>query len=386
MRLLVLLPSTQRGGNEAHALAVAGAARAEGWEVHAAFPALEALQSLIDDCESTGIVYHRLAVSEEYRRTLRVVRVDGRNFVRTLRVLLRVRPDVVMVNLPWPTWGFGSVMACAALRLPSAVVFQLVAPDLVVPMERRRWYRWARARRQEWIAVSENNRTILSRMMDIPLSQIQVIYNGTKIPEPRRQEKAQIRQEVRTELGIPPSARILLTVGRLSRQKGYDLLLSVIPELLRDFPDVHCVWVGDGEERGPLQQAIARSGVEGHVHLLLYRNDVVRLMQAADLFVLPTYFEGHPFALMEAMAVGLPVVVSDASGIPEMVTHKVHGIVFRSGERNALQEALVHALRNGEAMQAMALAAAQRVRDFSHERMLEQTLHLLRTLAQVKHS
>jgi len=122
------------------------------------------------------------------------------------------------------------------------------------------------------------------------------------------------------------------------------------------------------------------------VHLLLYRNDVVRLMQAADLFVLPTYFEGHPFALMEAMAVGLPVVVSDASGIPEMVTHKVHGIVFRSGERNALQEALVHALRNGEAMQAMALAAAQRVRDFSHERMLEQTLHLLRTLAQVKHS
>ncbi len=384
MKLLIILPSTHRGGNEEHALTIARAALNEEWEVHAAFPAVEGLRTLAADVQRLGIVLHDLDLSERYVRRMRLLRVDGKNFFLTHRLLSRVAPDVVMIDLPWHTWGLGSMLACAWSGVPTAVIFQLVAPAIEIRQETKAVYRWAHTRRQTWIAVSNNNRMLLANAFGVATDSIKLIYNGTRVSVSdgrSRQEQAALRREVREELDIKPHATIVLSVGRLSRQKGYALFLPILVDVLNAFPSVHFVWVGDGEERSSLEDELDARHLREHVLLLGHRNDVYRLFEAADLFVLPTLFEGHPFSLLEAMAHGVPVIASDASGIPEILQHEVHGIVFPAGSSEALKGALLDALRNPTKMRRLAEAAAIRARDFTEEQMVSQTMNVLRSLA-----
>lgn len=383
MRLLQILPSTKRGGNEEYALTIAVAATKKGWKVHAAFPFLEGTRSLREDFERSGVRYHALDIEEKYVRTLPIVRILGAHYVRTLILLMRIRPDVVQLSLPWPEWGLGSMLACRTYRIPTAVVFQLVPVRLNVEGLRLRCYRWALSRFLHCVAVSENNRMLLCESFNLPKEKISRIYNGTRpaaADQGAGQDKLALRAEVRAELGLEDSARLLLTVGRLSRQKGYDILVPVIKHVTRKFPDVRFVWAGDGEERENLVHALEAESVRDKVLLPGHRNDIPRLMRAADVFVFPTRFEGHPFSLLEAMACGLPVVTSDASGITEIVEHGVHGIVFRAGDSLQLEEAICRALEHPAEMETYAAHAAERARQFSEEKMVDETLNLLKSL------
>jgi glycosyltransferase involved in cell wall biosynthesis len=226
---------------------------------------------------------------------------------------------------------------------------------------------------------------LLAEAFGIPSDSIELIYNGTSGGVSGRhsaEEAAAVRREVREELGIELNAPIVLSVGRLSRQKGYALFLPILADVLKAFPAIRFVWVGDGEERTSLEHELEARRLRQHVLLPGHRSDVHRLYAAADLFVLPTMFEGHPFSLLEAMAHGVPVIASDASGIPEILQHEVHGLVFPAGDCEALKAALLDALRNPAKMRQLAAAAAARVRDFSEEQMVGRTLQVLRSLAQ----
>lgn len=376
MRLLLILPSFHRGGNEEHALTIARAAVQRGWEVHAAFPRSGGTDALAADFHSSGVRCHALS-------SLQDALIARGSFLRTLVLLQRITPDVVQINLPWPDWLLGCQLACALRGVPTAVVFQLVPPHVNITQQRRKLYRWALSRKQRWVAVSENNRSLLSEKFGVPGGSLDLIYNGTRLGPPLAPDEARrIRAHVRAELRVPDSARILLTVASLTPQKGHELYVQAIPHIAQDFPDVRFVWIGDGDLRGHLQEKLKDYGVAEKVHLLPYRNDVMQWMHAADLFVFPTWYEGHPFVLLEAMSAGLPVVSSAASGIPELITSNEHGLLFRTGDSCALLETLRWALRHEEAMRGMAANARKRVQDFSVERMMDETLAALTTLAQ----
>ena len=98
---------------------------------------------------------------------------------------------------------------------------------------------------------------------------------------------------------------------------------------------------------------------------------------ASDLFVFPTVYEGSPFALLEAMSYGLPVVTTDASGIAEVVRNGQDGIVVPAGNSLGLLNGIRTALVDMEYMRALSLSALERVKDFSADKMAEQTLGLL---------
>ncbi len=101
----------------------------------------------------------------------------------------------------------------------------------------------------------------------------------------------------------------------------------------------------------------------------------------ADLFVLPSRFEGLPFALLEAMAQGLPLITSDAGGSSEVVRSGVDGLVYPEGDRTELSERLRWALRHPDEMASMGASARSRAAEFSEERMLRETLSALDALA-----
>ena len=127
------------------------------------------------------------------------------------------------------------------------------------------------------------------------------------------------RAEVRAELGVAPDAPLVVTVANLRATKDHRTLLAAARDVHDVRPDVHFLLVGDGPLRAELEALTADLGLAGVVHFLGTRDDVADLLAAADLFVLSSRHEGLPIAMLEAMAAGLPSVLTAVGGIPDVV-------------------------------------------------------------------
>ncbi len=413
MKLLFIVPSRGRGGAEEYCLKIASGAVQRGWEVHAAVPRTNGTDSIIQDFRAIGIVHHSLNIPEEHylrleeenelshaasrdlnNRVLGWLHRVERNvhramdtlqqFTRTTSVLRKARPDVVLVSLPWSTFGLGIILACGFLQIPTAVVFHMSPFPFWIRPSKVKAYNWARSRNQKWITVSEYNRKLMCASFQIPHQDVFRIYNGLRatstLEERDCKDTSDLRRQVREELALPQTAQLLLTVARLEPHKGHDYLIPTISHIINEFKDVRFEREGEGQQKDFLMEKLKEYRIAEEVLLLGYRSDVSRLMQSADLFVFPTYYEGHPFSLLEAMMHGLPIVSADASGIPELIEHKVHGVLSRTGDSCDLLEAIRWALRHPDRMREMAKNAKLRVLEFSEEKMIEQTLEVLRDL------
>ncbi|MBD2101131.1 glycosyltransferase family 4 protein [Leptolyngbya sp. FACHB-261] len=380
MRLLFIIPSTARGGVEEYTLTMTSAAVREGLEVHVAFPKAEGTVSLVKDLLANGVQYHQLEIPEYTAGKLATVRKYLPYFVRTVFLLQKLKPNVVQIVLPNPEHCLGSILACGFLKIPTVVRFGLVHRQISFSNVKLKAYAWARARNQRWLAISENNRQLVCKSFDASEDTVSRIYNGSRISldsEKLETDRQTLRAEMCQELGIATDSKIALTVGRLDFQKGYQDLIPVIPHVVKEFPDLKFIWVGEGELRERLVDSVQEYGITEHVCFLGYRSDIGRLLTTADLFVFPTRFEGgQSFALAEAMAYALPIVTSKASGIPEVIEHGVHGLLFRVADSCDLMENLRWALSHLEQMQEMGWKAKLRSQEFSEARMIRETLDL----------
>lgn len=379
IKLLKIFPSTIRGGVEEYALKMASAAVGKGWDVHVAFPSRARTTTLRDDFSKIGACCHTLEIPAEARGIIPfLIKV-----VRTLTLLLKIKPDAVQLSLPFPDQCLASMTACALLKIPAIVVFQLVAEGVGVGCKQLSLYHWARKRNQQWISISENNRELLSELFHLPKNDIALVYNGPCFSSDNdlKNCKTTISRDVRNELGLSCSDSIILTVGRLHQQKGYAYIIPAIPHILKKHPAIRFVWVGEGEQRSELESLVKEYEVESNVLFLGYRTDIPRLLLASDLFLFPTLYEGgSSMALLEAMEYCLPIVASGASGIPEVIEDTVHGLLFRKADSCSLLMALHQALDHPAKMEEMAVNASMRAKEFSYEKMTDNTLGLLDAL------
>jgi glycosyltransferase involved in cell wall biosynthesis len=157
------------------------------------------------------------------------------------------------------------------------------------------------------------------------------------------------KASIRAELGLPEGARIVLSVGRLSKEKAQADLIGAMLEVKRrcDFP-VALVIVGDGPEERRLEQVSTRLGISDRVHLVGYKDDVSPYYEAADVFALSSYSEGSPNVLLEAMDAGVPIVATAVGGVSEMIRHGEQGWLVRSGDVEGLARGIVALLANPE--------------------------------------
>jgi glycosyltransferase involved in cell wall biosynthesis len=382
-RLAIVAPSRERGGAEEYLATVAGAAVQAAWEVHAGLPRAPGTASLRRELSQSGVGMHALPIGDSHRPgKLGAARRLATDFLRMAAFLVRVRPAVALTILPNPEASPGALLATTVLRIPALVVFQLVPPDLTVSARRRRLYALAR-RSQRWVAVSDDNRSALARAFGFDDERLIRIYNGVPLTDPpSAAERQQARAALGAELGIPRDARLLLTVGRLSHQKGHDQILAAVQAIRARAPDVVFLWAGSGELEGELRRRIAEIGADDRIRLLGRRADVSTLLAAADLFVFSSRYEGFGFALVEAMSAQLPIVASDQSATPEIIGDGEHGLLFRLGDPDHLAERITWALAHPREMAAMAERAAARVAErYREDEMLERTLHELAALA-----
>lgn len=145
---------------------------------------------------------------------------------------------------------------------------------------------------------------------------------------------------LRAEFDLPEDAPVVGTVGRLVERKGQFDLLRAWPRVRESHPDAHLVVVGHGPEREALEALAADLGVAASVRFTGARDDVPAVLDLLDVFAFPSHWEGHPGALLEAMAAGLPVVATRASGNDELVTDGETGLLVPPRNPAALADGI----------------------------------------------
>jgi len=202
---------------------------------------------------------------------------------------------------------------------------------------------------------------------------IDVIPNAIALPEPLPIEE---RTALRTKLTGDAARPIVISVGRLDLPKGFPDLLEAFDVVRKTHPCAALLLVGDGPLRGQLDRQTVELGLEGHVFLLGQRDDVGTLLEASDIYVTSSHWEGLPVSVLEAMAAGLPVIATTVGELPYLVVRQAGSLVPpRQPERLAAE--INNLLLNPERMESMGAAGREHIRkNFSPEVWVRQLLTL----------
>jgi glycosyltransferase involved in cell wall biosynthesis len=247
----------------------------------------------------------------------------------------------------------------------------------VAVSRRQHWLRRAAARAADrFVAVSEATADVARQTSECTPGKLSVIINGTDLSRFPADKGA--RERVRAELGIPAGARVLVSVGRLVKEKNHALLLRAASPLLAD--GRRLVVVGDGPMREDVRALAGALPRHDFVHLTGGRRDVPDLLAAADAWILSSDTEGLPIGLLEAWAAGLPVIATSVGGIPATVDHEVTGILVPKGDEAALTAAMKRAFDPSEPLREMARRGREHVlRTYSAEQMASSYFELYET-------
>ena len=256
-------------------------------------------------------------------------------------LLMRLAPDVVHTH----QIGALCYLGQAARRLEIPVVHtehsDHIAHSASWLGKAKAWLRWRHFAplADRFCCVSDDIASTILRWQAMPSRKVRVVLNGIDL---RTYEQPSAGPAVRAELGIPPGALVIGTVGRLAEVKRQDLLLRSFAELhkMRRQGNGWLLLVGDGPERGRLEHLATSLGIGGRTVFAGYQAEPQRFLQAMDLFALTSRHEGLPLALLEAWATRLAVVASAVGGIPQTVVHGVNGLLFESGSQLGLRETL----------------------------------------------
>jgi glycosyltransferase involved in cell wall biosynthesis len=344
-------------------------------------------------CLNTDFFTERLsengAVHVSIRRTS-----YPRGFREWVRVLRDIRPDaVVFVNgVLWQFPWYAPVAAWVA-RIPRRFSIAHLLPPPVPPRVEG-WARRSTARKMKrtkhffklrlsaWcsttICVSDAIREALIRNYHFPSHKTVTIRNGVSLSKFERSGTG--GAAVRQSAGIGTGEFLLVSVGRLSEQKAFDILLLAMAQLARHGVHCKCIIVGDGPLRTQLSEQAVALGLSNQVFFAGFQEDVRPYLEAANAFVLASRNEGLPLALLEAMACGLPSVVTNVGGNGEVLTDGDEGLIVPPGSADRVADAISYLVTHPGECAEMSKMARARVREaFDVQRTMAQISQLIVT-------
>jgi glycosyltransferase involved in cell wall biosynthesis len=300
---------------------------------------------------------------------------DPRWLLHLRSLLERERYDIVHLHSPY-------VAGMARL------VVQTMPPSRrpkIVSTEHNVWSSHTRATRalnaatfplgDAWLSVSDEvRRSIPARLR----GRVEVIVHGI-VPGDVTHNLEQ-RDAVRAELGIRPDEVAVATVANFRSQKAYPDLLAAARRLADRNVPARFIVVGQGPLEREIRALRASLGLEHYVEILGYRPDVIRVLTGCDMFALASHYEGYPVAIMEALAVGLPIVATAVGGVPEGVREGVEGLLVPRKRPELLADAIESLVRDPQRRAAMSTAAAERGRGYDIESSVRRTEQIYRDL------
>ena len=331
LRPLLLTDSDVFAGTERHMLDLAAALKQIGVPTIIGCPEQSAL---LDKAKLAGIP----TITASKQRFL----FDMTN--KLLSALSSKRVNVIHVHN-----GVSHLSAAAAIQLSSSGCC-ISTQHFVAParLERRglkgfvskSLHSWAASKTSQFIAVSRSVADVCVSTAICSPSKISVVANGTTPIE----RTSLAPEAVRAKFDVPNGAELIVSVSRLMPEKGVDVLIKAMKEVVRQIPNAHCLVSGEGAMRGVLQELVEQQGMNRNVQLVGHQEDPASIVNASDLFVLPGSNEGFGLALLEAMMLGKPVIAADAGGPSEIIADDVDGFLFAPDVVSSLADRIIKAL------------------------------------------
>jgi glycosyltransferase involved in cell wall biosynthesis len=213
---------------------------------------------------------------------------------------------------------------------------------------------------------------------------LQYVAVPSGVPTAVIRERAAPRASARTRLSIAPEDFVVAGLGRFVHVKGFDLLVAALPAVAAACPRARVLLIGDGPERSSLTALAEGLGVGGRVHIVAAGPDVFDYLSAADVLAVPSRNEGMGRVIVEAMALGIPVVGAAVGGIPDVLVDGECGRIVPPDDADALGEALGAIGRDPMLREKFAAAAVARAEAFSIEVAHQRMLDVYATLARDK--
>jgi glycosyltransferase involved in cell wall biosynthesis len=219
-----------------------------------------------------------------------------------------------------------------------------------------------------FVAVSSDIRERLQRFEGLDAGQIEVVYNGVA---PAERLSTGERDALRRELGFGTDDFVVGTVGRFDPIKNLPMLVASLEAAGHQVSALRGLLIGDGPVFAEIGSLVRQGAMRDRIQLTGYRSDARRLTQALDLFVLSSFSEGTSMALLEAMAAGVPVAVTEVGGNPEIVQDGETGWTVPSESTDALTQVIVEAVSDCTKRSRLARAGRRRFEDkFAMDRMI----------------
>ena len=256
--------------------------------------------------------------------------------------------------------------------------------DILRTKSRHVWaYKIAMKRVSKIVAVSREIQHSLIQRRGIAPEKIELIPYGVDL---RKFTRRNGTFDKRGELKLASDHVVIGTVARAEPYKGVAFLQQAALQLVRQYPKLDFVFVGDGSLRKELEGEVRRLGLSQRIRFLGFRNDVHEIMNAFDIFVLPSLTEGLPNVILEAMASYKPVIATAVGGIPEAVVEGETGLLIPPGDPAAIVEAIKRLLGHNKAALRMGEAGRKRVEElFSLQREVASFDRLYQQLLSGKH-
>jgi len=209
-----------------------------------------------------------------------------------------------------------------------------------------------------------NQMTDLALEMGIQPDKVFTIPNAMDIPDLETEADLDAqRDRLREELAVSEDGVLAVTSARLDREKGHKYLLGAIPDVLNIYPDTVFAFCGDGYLRVDLEKQAFELGIKENVRFLGIRHDMLALLRAADIFVMPSLAEGLSLAMLEAMVAQLPVVVTEVQGSIDVIESGKNGLLVPAADSDALTQVLCSLLAQPEKWESLGESARQTVLD-----------------------
>lgn len=362
-KILLVITKANWGGAQRYVFDLATSLSKEQFAVSVAFGQPG---RLADKLQSAGIpTHHILSLQRDVS-----VGADLHSFFELYALFKKERPHVVHLN----SSKAGGVGALAA-RLAGIPNIVFTSHGLAWDEDRNtisKLFIYVASRLtfllcHHVITISRDNYERV-RAISICKSKIKLVHNGIGPLE------FLPKQEARAQLGAPQEGLVIGAVGELTWNKGYHHLLRAAKELKHRGKHFNLVIVGEGEERGFLETLIKEEDLAGEVRLVGFVADAYRTLKAFDIFVLPSLKEGLPYVLLEAGAAQLPVVATRVGGIPDLVEHRVSGLLCAAKNHTELADRLAELIDDTTLRQKVALGLHERTtKEFSIATMVQQT-------------
>ena len=233
------------------------------------------------------------------------------------------------------------------------------------------------------LAVSQSTADFTIKARQLPADKVKVVYLGVPLDEFSRPRTADEIAAARAELGARPEDAVIGTVTRLHESKGNSYLVDAAALVLKERPDARVFLVGEGPLLPSLQAQAQALGLGDRFIFSGFAKDVARVLSAFDLSVFPSLWEGTPLTVFESLAMGKPIVATDADGLIDVLTHGRDALIVPKRDAPALARGIVQLLGDAAERQRLGAAAQETAQHYSIQTFVDKMERLYELLHRV---